>query len=161
LVFEDFKENVRVWLGLEYFCNEGDDLWRAADDDVAKLGIDELYRIGLIDAAYVLDHTVVGAPKTYPAYFGTYYQFPVIREYLARFSNLFLIGRNGRHRYNNQDHSMLMAMQAVENIRCGRLGKDNIWSVNTEQDYHESHTADRASDAGPLEVDLQGAEEAL
>jgi hypothetical protein len=138
-----------VWLGLEYFCNEGDDLWRAADHDIAQLGIDELDRIGLIDRQDVLDHTVVRVPKTYPAYFGTYDQFPIIREFLDKLSNLFVIGRNGMHRYNNQDHSMLTAMEAVDNIKSGRQTKTNIWAVNTEQDYHEVRTSDARASAVP------------
>jgi protoporphyrinogen oxidase len=138
-----------VWLGLEYFCNEGDDLWRAADEDVAQLGIDELDRIGLIDRRDVLDHTVVRVPKTYPAYFGTYDQFPIIRDFLDTLPNLFVIGRNGMHRYNNQDHSMLTAMEAVDNIRSGRRSKANIWAVNAEQDYHEIRTSDARPASGP------------
>ncbi len=129
-----------VWLGLEYFCNEGDDLWQAGDQEIAQLGVDELSRIGLIDRRDVLDHTVVRVAKTYPAYFGTYDQFPIVRDYLDGISNLFPIGRNGMHRYNNQDHSMLTAMAAVENIRTGRRCKANIWAVNTEDDYHEART---------------------
>jgi protoporphyrinogen oxidase len=77
-------------------------------------------------------------PKTYPAYFGTYDRFDEVRRYLQRYQNLFLVGRNGMHKYNNQDHSMLTAMVAVENIAAGRTDQSNIWSVNTEQEYHES-----------------------
>jgi hypothetical protein len=77
-------------------------------------------------------------PNSYPAYFGTYDRFALVREYFDSFSNLFLIGRNGMHRYNNQDHSMLTAMAAVDNIRRGIETKDNIWSINAETDYHES-----------------------
>jgi hypothetical protein len=77
-------------------------------------------------------------PKTYPAYFGTYDQFDVLREHLDKFVNLFLLGRNGMHKYNNQDHSMLTAMIAVDNLVAGRTDKSNIWAVNTEEDYHES-----------------------
>ena len=80
---------------------------------------------------------VIRVPKTYPAYFGSYDRFKVIRDYLDTFENLFLVGRNGMHRYNNQDHSMLTAMTAVENIRDGVRTKDNIWEVNTEMEYHE------------------------
>jgi len=126
-----------VWVGLEYFCNEADDLWQMSDRDLARLASEELSRIGIIDAGAVLDATVARMPKTYPAYFGTYDRFGEVRQYLERFENLFLIGRNGMHRYNNQDHSMLAAMVAVDNIIAGIASKDNIWAVNTEQEYLE------------------------
>jgi protoporphyrinogen oxidase len=126
-----------VWLGLEYFCNEGDGLWSMADDDFLQFAIGELAKIGVIDAADVLDGTVRRVPKTYPAYFGAYDNFDDIRAYVDRFENLFLLGRNGMHRYNNADHSMLTAMTAVDNIAAGITDKSNIWSVNTEEDYHE------------------------
>lgn len=127
-----------VWLGLEYFCNEGDELWRKSDAEIKALAVEELDKIGLVERASVLDSTVIRMPKTYPAYFGTYDRFDAVRLYLEHFSNLFLIGRNGMHRYNNQDHSMLTAMIAVDNIVEGRTDKSNLWSVNTEQEYHES-----------------------
>ncbi len=126
-----------VWVGVEYFCYEGDELWRKPDAEMAQLAAAELDKIGIIEQADVLDSTVIRMPKTYPAYFGSYSRFPVLRQYLDRFENLFLVGRNGMHKYNNQDHSMLTAMIAVDNIAEGRTNKDNIWSVNTETDYHE------------------------
>ncbi len=126
-----------TWLGLEYFCYESDELWRLSDGEMIDLARTELARIGIIDAGDVLDGTVLRMPKTYPAYFGTYDRFGEIRAFLDRFANLFLIGRNGMHKYNNQDHSMLTAMTAVDNILAGRTDKANIWEVNTEQDYHE------------------------
>lgn len=132
-----------VWIGLEYFCNAGDDIWTKPDDEMAEFGARELAKIGIIDAAQVRDATVIRVPKTYPAYFGSYDRFDALRERLDRFENLFLIGRNGMHRYNNQDHSMLTAMTAVENIVAERTDKRNIWDVNTEQEYHE----DRATAA--------------
>ncbi|MBX7213900.1 MAG: NAD(P)/FAD-dependent oxidoreductase [Thermoflexales bacterium] len=125
------------WIGLEYFCNEGDDLWRMSDGDFSTFAVGELEKIGLARAADVLDSVVIRVPKTYPAYFGSYEHFGTVREYLDTFTNLFLIGRNGMHRYNNQDHSMLTAMKAVENIRDGVTSKENIWAVNVEQEYHE------------------------
>jgi protoporphyrinogen oxidase len=127
----------KVWLGVEYFCNDTDDLWRLSDADMAGLAARELDRIGIIDKNDLLDSTVFRMPKTYPAYFGTYDRFDTLREYIDRFQNLFLIGRNGMHKYNNQDHSMLTAMISVDNIAEGRICKKNIWSVNTEMDYHE------------------------
>ncbi|OLD28071.1 MAG: hypothetical protein AUJ04_02375 [Acidobacteria bacterium 13_1_40CM_3_55_6] len=128
----------KVWLGLEYFCNEGDTLWSKSDRDMIELAADELEQIDIIEKSEVLDATVIRVPKTYPAYFGTYDRFDVLREYLDHFENLFLLGRNGMHKYNNQDHSMLTAMIAVDNLVEGRTDKSNIWAVNTEEDYHES-----------------------
>ncbi len=127
-----------VWIGLEYFCNEGDDLWTQSDPELVKFAAEELARIGMIDRSKVLDSTVIRTPKAYPAYFGTYDRFGELREYLDRFENLYLIGRNGMHRYNNMDHSMLTAMTAVDNILRGRKDKANIWEQNNEQAYHES-----------------------
>jgi len=127
-----------VWVGVEYFCNEGDELWCKPADEMKAFAAAELARIGIIDSGDVLDGTVIHMPKTYPAYFGTYDRFDTIREYVDCFSNLFLIGRNGMHKYNNQDHSMLTAMTAVDNVIAGRLDKSNIWATNTEQEYHES-----------------------
>ncbi len=127
----------KVWIGLEYFCYETDDLWKMADEELKRFGAAELEKIGILKAADVLDGHVVRVPKTYPAYFGTYSRFDELRAYTDSFENLFLIGRNGMHKYNNQDHSMLTAMQAVENVIQGVTDKANIWSINTEQDYHE------------------------
>jgi protoporphyrinogen oxidase len=126
-----------VWVGLEYFCNEGDELWRMPDDELTRFAAGELDKIDVIDAADVLDSVVIRVPKTYPAYTGTYEEFDRVRAWADEHPNLFLIGRNGMHRYNNQDHSMLTAMTAVENLRDGVASKDNIWAVNTEDDYHE------------------------
>jgi protoporphyrinogen oxidase len=127
----------KVWIGLEYFCYESDPLWTMPDEELKKFGAQELEKIGILKAGDVLDSHVVRVPKTYPAYFGTYGRFDELRTFTDSFENLFLIGRNGMHKYNNQDHSMLTAMQAVENVLQGKTGKDNIWSINTEQDYHE------------------------
>jgi protoporphyrinogen oxidase len=128
----------RVWLGAEYFCYEGDDLWNRSDQDMAALAIEELARIDIIDKADVLDATVARMPKTYPAYFGLYSRFDELRRWIDGVENLFLIGRNGMHKYNNQDHSMLTAMVAVDNIIAGETSKDNLWAVNTEEEYHEA-----------------------
>ena len=126
-----------VWIGVEYFCYDTDDMWKLPDDEMAKLAAKELEQIGMIDSSDVLDFTVVHVPKTYPAYFGAYERFDQVRAYLDSLPNLFLVGRNGMHKYNNQDHSMLTAMTAVDNILEGRLDKSNIWAVNTEMEYHE------------------------
>ena len=130
-------EEGNVWLGLEYFCNEVDDLWTMNEEELTKLAIKELETIGLIDSEDVLDSTVHKVEKTYPAYFGTYDEFPVVREYLDSFDNLFLVGRNGMHRYNNQDHSMLTARYSAEAIISGVTDRDKIWDVNVDDDYHE------------------------
>jgi protoporphyrinogen oxidase len=127
-----------VWVGVEYFCNEGDDLWNRDDAALAELAAFELDKIGIIERSKVLDSTILRMPKSYPAYFGTYNRFDELRAYLDSFENLFLVGRNGMHKYNNQDHSMLTAMMAVDNIIEGRTDKANLWDVNTEQDYHET-----------------------
>ncbi len=126
-----------VWLGLEYFCNDTDEIWAWPDDKLKELGANELDKIGIIDKSDVLDAMVVRMPKTYPGYFGTYDRFDDLRKYIDTFENLFLVGRNGMHKYNNQDHSMLTAMVAVDNIAGGITTKDNIWDVNTEMEYHE------------------------
>jgi protoporphyrinogen oxidase len=128
----------KVWLGVEFFCNEGDDLWRRSDEEIIRLAIAELHKIDIIDRADVVDSTLARMPKTYPAYFGTYSRINEVRQFLDGFANLFLIGRNGMHRYNNQDHSMLTAMVAVDNIVAGVTDKANIWAVNTEEEYHET-----------------------
>jgi protoporphyrinogen oxidase len=126
-----------VWLGVEYFCYEADDLWKKSDEEMAALAQEELDHIGIIDRNDVLDSTVIRMPKTYPAYFGTYDRFEEVRKYVDGFENLFLVGRNGMHKYNNQDHSMLTAMVAVDNIVSGVKDKSSIWHVNTEMEYHE------------------------
>jgi protoporphyrinogen oxidase len=131
------RDKNTVWMGLEYFCNEGDELWKLSDEEMLEFARKELEKIGFIDAADFLDGTVVKVPKTYPAYWGTYDRFGEIRKFTDTFENLFLVGRNGMHKYNNQDHSMLTAMVAVDNIIAGVSRKDNIWSINTEEDYHE------------------------
>jgi protoporphyrinogen oxidase len=127
----------KVWLGLEYFCYESDPMWSRTDEEMSNQAIDELERIGFADRADVRDTVVIRMPKTYPAYFGTYPRFDEVRHFTDRFHNLFLIGRNGMHRYNNQDHSMLTAMTCVDNLLAGRTDKTNIWEINTEEDYHE------------------------
>jgi protoporphyrinogen oxidase len=131
----------KVWIGLEYFCNETDDLWKLSDEAMSRFAIEEIAKIGILKAGDVEDSHVVRVPKTYPAYFGSYDRFDVIRRYLDSFENLFLVGRNGMHKYNNQDHSMLTAMTAVENIVNGVTTKDNIWAINTEMEYHEEKAA--------------------
>jgi len=129
-----------VWMGVEYFCYEADELWRKSDAEMAALAGEELDKIEILDKGDVLDSVVIRVPKAYPAYFGTFQRFDEVREFLDAFDNLFLIGRNGMHRYNNQDHSMLTAMMAVDNIAAGITEKANLWEVNTEMEYHEDGT---------------------
>ena len=129
-----------VWLGLEYFCDQGDDLWAMEDEKFLNFAGGELEQIGLIDRKDVIGGTVVRVPGAYPAYFGAYRQFGDVRNYLDRFSNLYPIGRNGMHRYNNQDHSMLAANAAVNAI-VKRAPKEAIWNVNAEDSYHEETVA--------------------
>lgn len=131
------KDPGHVWIGLEYFCNTGDPLWSKSDQEFIAFAIDELVRIGIIEKQHVLDSTLLREEKTYPAYFGTYDRFDEVKNYTNQFENLFLVGRNGMHKYNNSDHSMLTAMTAVDNIIEGRRDKENIWLINTEQEYHE------------------------
>ena len=132
------SNNEKVWLGMEYFCNEGDELWKKSDSEFVSFAIDELHKIEIIDKNEVIDSTIIRVPKTYPAYFGTYSEFNQVRDFCDKIENLFLIGRNGMHKYNNQDHSMLTAITAVNNIIEGNLSKDNIWDINTEDIYHEN-----------------------
>jgi protoporphyrinogen oxidase len=126
-----------IWLGLEYFCNAGDDLWSMKDGRFIDFAAAELEAIGLIDRQDVLDGTLVRVPKAYPAYFGAYGEFEKLRAYMDLFSNLYPIGRNGMHRYNNQDHSMLAANGAVTSIVNDGAGKSEIWRINSEDEYHE------------------------
>lgn len=125
-----------VWLGLEYFCKEGDELWNMEDTRLAKMGADELTRIGIITSDTVTDFTVVRMKKAYPSYYGSYTQLPDLREFLLSIPNLYCIGRNGQHRYNNMDHSMLTAMLAVDAL-AGEADSRKIWEVNSEGEYHE------------------------
>jgi len=132
------RDPEKVWIGLEYFCYDTDELWRKTDQDMIALAVAEAEKMGMVARADVVDATVLRMEKTYPAYFGTYDRFQVIRDFVDRYDNLFLVGRNGMHKYNNQDHSMLTAMTAVDNIAAGLRDKSNIWSVNTQMEYHES-----------------------
>jgi len=127
----------KVWIGLEYFCYETDPLWSMPDEELKKFAAGELETIGILKTREVLDAHVARVPKTYPAYFGTYDRFDELREWVDGFENLFLVGRNGMHKYNNQDHSMLTAMAVVDGLAKGHVDKAAVWSINTEQEYHE------------------------
>lgn len=136
----------KVWIGLEYFCYDTDRLWNMPNEEIAKFAINEVAKIGILKPEEVRDSCVFRVPKTYPAYFGTYERFDEIVRYMERFENLFLVGRNGMHKYNNQDHSMLTAMVAVDNIVNGIRSKQNLWEINTEQEYHEQKSTRAAAE---------------
>ncbi len=126
-----------VWIGLEYFCNEGDGLWQMSNDEAINFAVNELIKLKIIKKEYVIDSHRELIKKAYPAYFDSYSKMPEIIKYLNEFQNLYCIGRNGQHRYNNMDHSMITAFEAVDNIKFNRTDKSNIWNVNTEKVYHE------------------------
>ncbi len=127
-----------VWIGLEYFCDEGDEFWNMTDEACIEYAVKELVSMGVIDSASdVKDSHREKVKKAYPAYFDTYQDMGSIVSFLNRFDNLYCVGRNGQHRYNNMDHSMVTSFETVENILTGRKDKSNIWSVNTEKEYHE------------------------
>jgi protoporphyrinogen oxidase len=128
-------DDTKTCLGLEYFCFEGDGLWMMSDKDLIELGKRELEQIGLVCAVDVIDGAVVRMPKAYPVYDATYTEaLQTVRQFLDRIGNLQLVGRNGMHKYNNQDHSMLTAMLAAKNILGAHY---DIWQVNADQEYHE------------------------
>ena len=127
-----------VWIGLEYFCTEGDSFWCGSDEDWRARGVRELVAMGVLDEGQpVRDFHVEKVKKAYPAYFDTYAEIDRLVDYLNSYENLYCVGRNGQHRYNNMDHSMATSFEAVKNILSGTADKSNIWSVNTEQEYHE------------------------
>lgn len=133
------KPEETVWIGLEYFCNENDKYWNMSSQEWRTLGIEELLKMGVIsDAADVLDSHLERVKKAYPAYFDTYKDIGKLVDYLDTFDNLYCVGRNGQHRYNNMDHSMATSFAAVRNILGEMSDKKAIWQINTEKSYHES-----------------------
>lgn len=127
-----------IWIGLEYFCNEGDKLWKMNEEEFSDFCIDEMIKIGLINSKdEVIDTHMEKVKKAYPAYFDTYNEIDKLIEYINTIDNLYCVGRNGQHRYNNLDHSMMTSFETVKNILSGRKDKSNIWNVNTEKEYHE------------------------
>ena len=132
-----------MWIGLEYFCNEGDEMWEMSDGEFIRFAIDELASIDVIDNEDVLDATRIKVKKAYPAYFDTYAEFDTVKDYLSSIENLWCLGRNGQHRYNNMDHSMLTAIEAVRAIKSGSADKTDVWNVNTEKEYHEEKTENK------------------
>jgi protoporphyrinogen oxidase len=138
----------KIWIGLEYFCYETDPLWKMPDEELKKFAIAEVAKIGILNAEDVSDAHVVRVPKTYPAYFGTYSRFDELKAFIDPMENLFLIGRNGMHKYNNQDHSMLTAMHVVDGLAAGQVDRRKLWEINTEQEYHEEkETKEKAAAA--------------
>lgn len=132
------KPEDTVWIGLEYFCTEGDKFWNMSPEQWVSFATNELVTMGVIQKNEpVLDSHCEKVKKAYPAYFDTYAQIDTLVDYLNQFENLYCVGRNGQHRYNNMDHSMATAFETVDNIIFGKKDKDNVWSVNTEQEYHE------------------------
>ena len=126
-----------VWAGLEYFCSEGDAMWKMSDPEFIGYAVGELRNIGVLNAATpVLDAVRIRVRKAYPAYFGAYSRFETVKNWPCSQPGLYCIGRNGQHRYNNMDHSMMCGIEAV----CALLrGTDPmaVWNVNTEDEYHE------------------------
>lgn len=126
-----------VWMGLEYFCQEGDAFWNQSEEDCVQFAVNELVKMGVISPEDVLDAHRERVKKAYPAYFDTYDRIDQLVQYVDGIENLYCIGRNGQHRYNNMDHSMLTAIRAVESYRSGGSGREKVWQVNTESAYHE------------------------
>lgn len=126
----------KVWLGLEYFCNENDDFWNLSDKEIKNFAEQELFKLNIIDNK-VLDCCCYRVKKAYPAYFDSYNEFDKVKEYLLTIDNLYCIGRNGQHRYNNMDHSMLTGIKTAEYIINNIGTKEDIWKVNTDKKYHE------------------------
>ena len=130
-----------VWIGLEYFCQEGDSFWNMGEEEAVELAIAELKTIGVLNNnSQILDFCRAKIKKAYPAYFDTYSQIYKLVEYINGFDNLYCIGRNGQHRYNNMDHSMVTSFTAIDCLE-GRTNKTALWNVNTEKEYHEEKKA--------------------
>ncbi len=143
-----------VWVGLEYFCFEGDNMWNMTEDEFAKMAIDEMVTLNLIsDASEVMDYHMERVKKAYPAYFDTYEEMDKLVEYLNTIDNLYCVGRNGQHRYNNIDHSMCTSFETVKNIISGETDRSNIWNVNTEKEYHEADEKGVSEAEDEVEVD--------
>ncbi len=134
---EMVEDKNNLWIGMEYFCSESDEIWKKSREEMLELALKEITETGLIQKKALIDATVIKIPKAYPSYIGAYEQFSVVQEFLDKIENLFLTGRNGMHRYNNADHSMMTAMIAVDNIINQKKDRSNIWAVNMERDFHE------------------------
>ena len=133
------QDKEHIWIGMEYFCFENDLLWNLTDEQMIEFAMKELVQMGFADPTHFVDGVSIKMPKTYPAYFGVYKEFSKIKDYLLNFNNLYPIGRNGMHKYNNQDHSMLTAMATADLLKGNPdIHKAEIWDINTEQEYHEN-----------------------
>lgn len=135
-MLEDPYKN--VWIGAEYTCSKEDKLWNMSDKNTKKFVVSELEKIGIIESSSVQDYHVERIEKAYPSYFDTYSEIDTLVNYIDKLSNLYCVGRNGQHRYNNMDHSIITSFEAVNNIIKGISDKSNIWNVNTEKEYHET-----------------------
>jgi protoporphyrinogen oxidase len=129
--------NDTIWLGLEYFADEGDALWTMDDSSMIQFAIHELVKLGFIQEEDVLDSLRLNIPKAYPAYWGSYDHFGQVQNFINSIDNLYCIGRNGQHRYNNMDHSMMTAIKTLDFLKHPISDKDCLWNVNTDGDYHE------------------------
>lgn len=132
------KDKNKVCVGLEYFCNKNDEIWSKSDEEIIKFAVDELSKINIFYPTDFIEGKVYRIEKAYPKYFGAYDRFDEIKEFVDGFKNLILIGRNGMHRYNNMDHSMMCGITAARNIVDGKTDNNNIWDINLEKNYHES-----------------------
>jgi protoporphyrinogen oxidase len=131
------KDKNKIWIGMEYFCNENDELWSMDQDSFIDMASSEMQKLGFIkNRSDIVDKVQIKIKKAYPSYFGTYKDFHKVQKYLSSIDNLYCVGRNGQHRYNNMDHSMMTSFNAVDSI-VNKTSKDKIWSVNTEKEYHE------------------------
>jgi len=134
------KDENTTWIGLEYFCNENDELWNMPKDKFIDFAIKELEKLELITEENVLDSIQLKVKKAYPSYFGSYDRFDEIKAYINTIENLYCVGRNGQHRYNNMDHSMMTSFEAVESL-LNNSSKEKLWNVNTEKEYHEKSSS--------------------
>ena len=143
------KPENTVWLGVEFFCEEGDAFWNLSEQECKELSVKELKQIGVLDEnSKVLDWHRERVKKAYPAYFDTYSQLGELRKFLDGIQNLFCVGRNGQHRYNNMDHSMETAFATVQSIVSGSYDKQSVWNVNTGSEYHEEVKNEEANKRG-------------
>jgi protoporphyrinogen oxidase len=124
-----------IWIGAEYFCQQHDELWGSSDQEVINFALKELSLIGILEEGEYLSGKVVRCPKAYPTYSGSYHRLDQVIDYLDTKENLFLMGRNGLHKYNNQDHSMLTAFKAVELFEKAEPSKKEIWAINSDDEY--------------------------
>ena len=131
---KDFKN--KVFISLEYFATEGDELWNKSEEEMFNVALQDIKTLNLTEANHILDKIIIKERKAYPAYFGAYENFDMVKNYLNRFKNLYCIGRNGQHKYNNMDHSMLSGIEAVKCIK-NRTDKNILWEINAEKEYHE------------------------